>query len=179
MSKLPKLCLRFAFTAWLMVVAATAISAEDQIVTLPSGKKVVLHDNHTWGYVGAQPAYNFDFSTLSSTTLPAFLRGGIQADAGTQKTAVEMYLQGWRYTMPVPKSPQAAWGNGDRRTTWYYGYWYNAQTDEVSVATPTLKQNGRYLGDGQNHRNYWRNGGSPPFPSALEWLLSKSGGVKP
>lgn len=179
MPKLPTFWLRVPLLLWLLIATSTVAEAGDQVVTLPSGKKAVLHDDHTWEYVGGGPVYDFDFSTLSPTSLPTFLRGGIPADVRVQKTAVEMYLQGWRYTMPRPKSAQAAWGNRDRRTTWFYGYWYNAQRDEVSATDPTLKQDGRYVGDRQDKRGYWRNGGSPPSPTVLEWLLSKSGGVKP
>lgn len=51
--------------------------------------------------------------------------------------------------MPKPKSSQAAWGNFDGRTTWYYGYWYNVETKAYSKETPTKKSNGYYYGDNQ------------------------------
>ena len=31
--------------------------------------------------------------------------------------------------MPQPKSRQAAWGNGDGRTTWFYGFWDNEKPE--------------------------------------------------
>ena len=163
----------------LFLVCWTAATSAQQVATLPNGTKVVLYDDFTWQYYGQDITYDFDFSTITPDTLPLFLRQGIQADVATQTTAVEMYLQGWRYTMPSPKSAQAAWGNSDGRTTWFYGYWYNTLTDQVSSTQPEKKQNGRYLGDDQDLRNYYRKGGAPRLPTELEWLLSQSGGVKP
>jgi len=152
--------------------------AADTNLQAKDGKTVVLHDDYTWEYVNSV-TYNYDFSTIEDNQIPSFLRQGISVDRTIVVTAVEMYLQGWRYTMPVPKSAQAAWGNGDGRTTWWYGYWYNASTKAVSNSTPVRKKNGHYYGDGQDQSNYYRNGGSPSWPTKLEWLLSESGGVKP
>jgi hypothetical protein len=81
--------------------------------------------------------------------------------------------------MPIPKSRQAAWENRDRRTTWYYGHWDNIKNGECSKEMPVRKDNGTYYGDYQDLRNYWRNGGSPRWPTKIEWLLSAEGGVKP
>jgi len=81
--------------------------------------------------------------------------------------------------MPIPKSPQATWGNYDRRTTWFNGYWHNEKTNQYSSSEPTKRDNGEYLGDYQNQSNTWRNGRSPPTPTKIEWLLSKTGGIKP
>jgi endonuclease/exonuclease/phosphatase family metal-dependent hydrolase len=121
--------------------------------------------------------YNFDFSSLSPYTLPPFLRQGVRADVATQTIAVEMHLQGWRYTMPIPKSPQAAWDNFDGRTTWWHDYWYNIETEQVSATQPVKNENGLYCGDGQDRRDEWRRGGSPKRkPTILEWLLSEYGG---
>jgi hypothetical protein len=166
------------FFLLLIFVATTLVFAADQTVQLDNGKQVVLHDDYTWEYVDT-PKYDYDFSSIQDNVIPAFLRTGIGADAQTIKTAVEMYLQGWRYTMPVPKSAKAAWGYYDGRTTWFYGYWYNIKTKDYSKEVPVKKANGYYYGDGQNVQNYWRNGGSPRFPTKIEWLLSSEGGVKP
>jgi len=154
------------------------IYAQDQIVSLPNGKRVVLHSDKTWDYIEGL-SYDFDFSKLRDNQIPDFLRQGIQVDRQTLLVAVEMYLQGWRYTMPIPKSAQAFWGNYDGRTTWWKGYWYNIKTNKYSRRTPTKKLNSYYYGDGQNDKGYWRNGGSPRNPSKINWLLSSSGGVKP
>jgi len=108
---------------------------------------------------------------------PAGLRPGATADQTTIAKATELQKQGWEYVMPVPKSPQAAWGNRDGRTTWFNGYWINHSDNTYSSAEPTL-QNGKYVGNGVNPVG-WRRGGSPAKPSVLEWLLSKSGGVPP
>jgi hypothetical protein len=169
---------------WLLVVAVVvccvaSASASEQIITLSDGRKAILYDDFTWKYFD-QVQYQFDFSTLRPDTLPSFLRQGTQVDVATQTTAVEMYLQGWRYTMPSPKSAQAGWGNTDGRTTWWNGYWLNSSTVpvQVSATQPQKKENGLYYGDGQDPRG-WRNGGSPRCPTKLEWLLSSGGGIAP
>src|SRR5258708_1434364 len=42
-------------------------------------------------------------------------------DAATLQTGLNLKRAGWTYIMPEPKSPQAAWGNPDGRTTWWTG----------------------------------------------------------
>lgn len=79
------------------------IYAQDQIVSLPNGKKVILHSDKTWDYYGGL-SYDYDFSKLRDNQIPDFLRQGIKVDKQTLVVAVEMYLQGWRYFMPKPKS---------------------------------------------------------------------------
>jgi len=116
-------------------------------------------------------------STAFSQEIPSELRGGIKADSATIQKALEMKKQGWVYIMPEPKSPQAAWGNHDGRTTWWVGYWVNEKADETSSVEPVL-ENGKYVGDGHGSPG-WRRGGTPPPPTKIEWLLSKSGGIKP
>jgi Protein of unknown function (DUF3157) len=154
------------------------VVAEDQIVSLPDGHQVVLHDDFTWEYY-QKPLAEVDVSKLKDSQIPSFLRSGIQVDKETLAHAVELHSQGWKYTMPQPKSRQAAWGNGDRRTTWWYGYWENEKTGVVSEVDPAKRSNGIYYGDSQNLKMHWRNGGSPPLPTKLEWLLSTSGGIPP
>jgi len=154
------------------------IIAQDQIVSLSDGRKVVLHSDKTWDYF-KEVSYNFDFSKLQDNQIPDFLRQGISVDKQTLKNAVELHLQGWKYTMPRPKSKQACWGNYDGRTTWWNGYWYNSKTEKYSRSIPKKQANDYYYGDEQNDEGYWRNGGSPSYPSKIEWLLSTFGGVKP
>lgn len=154
------------------------LNAQDQIVTLPNGQKVVLHADKTWNYYKGI-TYDFDFSTLANNEIPHFLRQGITVDKQTLKVAVELYLQGWKYTMPSPKSSQASWGNHDGRTTWWKGYWYNNKTQKYSQQTPQKQSNGYYYGDKQNDKGQWSKGGSPGYPSKIDWLLSTMGGVKP
>jgi hypothetical protein len=84
----------------------------------------------------------------------------------------EMRSEGWRYVMPQPKSPQAAWGNTDGRTTWWVGYWINNKTGENSSDAPILI-NGKYKGDNKACAGCWRRGGSPMRPSTLEEALSE------
>lgn len=151
---------------------------QSRIVTLDSGEKVILHADKTWEYF-EEVSYDFDFSSLRDDVIPDFLRKGISVDKHTLIIAVEMHFQGWQYTMPKPKSSQAYWGNQDGRTTWWNGYWYNSKTRKYSDKTPTKESNEKYYGDAQKKKGYWRNGGSPRRPTKLEWLLSKSGGVKP
>ena len=105
------------------------------------------------------------------------LRAGIKADERTLATAILMQRQHWRYVMPRPKGPQAAWGNTDKRTTWWIGYWHQTATNRCSSKTPELEDQA-YHGDGLG-RGRWRRGGSPRAPSKLQWLLSEKGGVKP
>ncbi len=151
---------------------------QDIRTTLPDGKKVVLHADKTWEY-DEGITYNFDFSKLRDNEIPSFLRAAITADRATLVTVVEMHLQGWRYTMPAPKSAQAAWGNGDGRTTWWSGWWHNEETGKYSRRTPEKAANGYYYGDEQDNHGTWTNGGSPRTPTKIEWLLSDGGGVKP
>ena len=87
-----------------------------------------------------------------------------------------MYEQGWTYTMPQPKSPQAAWGVRDGRTTWYNGWWHNSNTGQYSSITPKKAFSGLYMGNAQNNSNTWRNGGTPRRPDIYMFLLSKSDG---
>jgi len=155
-----------------------SVYGQEQIVSLPNGKKIVLYPDKTWDYYKGI-SYDFDFSSLKDNQIPAFLRQGIKVDKSTLVIAVEMHFQGWSYTMPRPKSSQARWGNGDGRTTWWKGYWYNSKTQKYSRTTPQKQTNGYYYGDGQNDAGYWRNGGSPRRPSKTDWLLSASGGIKP
>lgn len=154
-----------------------SLNAQDQVAELPNGRNVVLHSDNTWDYHKGI-SYDFDFSKLEDNKIPDFLRQGIRVDKQTLTTAVEMYLQGWRYTMPRPKSSKASWGNNDGRTTWWKGYWYNKK-NKYSRTTPEKQSNGYYNGDAQKEKGYWSNGGSPRYPNKLEWLLSSYGGVKP
>jgi hypothetical protein len=116
--------------------------------------------------------------TAAPAPIPPQLRQGVECDTATIATAVEMVSQGWVYIMPQPKSAKAAWGNRDGRTTWFVGYWTNSKTKQTSAATPTRNKDGKYVGDDNGHRG-WRRGGSPRSPTMIEWLCSKSGGIKP
>lgn len=109
-------------------------------------------------------------------TIQIALRDGITPTAAEQKQASQIKSAGWEYTMPRPKSPQAAWGNRDGRTTWWNGYWKNAKTGRYSSAQPT--ESDGFAGDGISNAG-WRRGGSPGAPSRIEWLCSTSGGIAP
>lgn len=114
----------------------------------------------------------------AETSIPRPLRGGIDCDQATIALALDLNHHGWVYLMPQPKSPQAAWGNRDGRTTWWIGYWVNEQTKATSLAQPQRDTNGQYVGDGLGGPR-WRRGGTPPPPSKIEWLCSRSGGIPP
>jgi hypothetical protein len=85
--------------------------------------------------------------------IPDFLRQGVDATPEQIAMAVEMYNQGWRYTMPTPKSAQAEWGNTDRKTRWNEGGWRNEKTGAYSYGTPKKDNTGRYTGGRSKH--YW------------------------
>lgn len=104
------------------------------------------------------------------------LREGITASAAEQDLAKQIKAAGWEYTMPRPKSAQAAWGNTDGRTTWWNGYWHNRRTGQYSSRQPV--ESDGFAGDGVNNSG-WRRGGSPGAPSRIEWLCSTSGGIPP
>jgi hypothetical protein len=110
-------------------------------------------------------------------------RAGLRAcrcspDPTTVQTALELKGAGWTYVMPQPKSKQAAWGNRDGRTTWFYGYWTNLKTHSTSSLQPVKDAKGQWIGD-EKGVAAWRNGGSPRTPTQVEWLCSEFGGVDP
>jgi hypothetical protein len=118
------------------------------------------------------------FIPLSVFSYPDYLRQGVDATESEISVAIEMYEQGWRYTMPTPKSAKAAWGVRDGRTTWYNGWWKNEKTQAYSSTTPHKNSDGNYIGDDINTSNSWRRGGSPGRPDVYMFLLSKSGGPR-
>jgi hypothetical protein len=162
----------------LLLIPILGLHAEDRLVALPDGRQVILHDDFTWEYYQVTKT-PIDTLSIQDNKIPDFLRKGIAADKQTIITAVELYSQGWRYTMPRPKSAQASWGNGDHRTTWWNGYWQNEKAGAASQKDPMKRSSGLYYGDNQDLRGTWRNGGSPPTPTKIEWLLSSSGGIPP
>jgi hypothetical protein len=100
----------------------------------------------------------------------------VRENSGTSEDAEQAYsmaLQGWRYVLHRPKSPKAAWGHYDGRTTWWYGGWKNILSGHFSISTPILTASKIWSGDGQNQIGSWHNGGSPPFPSKIEIILSQ------
>jgi hypothetical protein len=115
----------------------------------------------------------------ATNSIPAELRfASFSCDKPTIKTAVALKHEGWTYIMPEPKSPQAAWGNPDRRTTWWVGFWVNGKTSATSSKQPTKDDTGEWVGDDSGGRA-WRRGGTPPPPTKIQWLCSSHGGVPP
>ena len=112
--------------------------------------------------------------TALGLTPPPTLRQGVDCSQSDISIAQELVTQGWHYLMPMPKSPQAAWGNRDGRTTWYVGYWVGPN-GALSQSQPSKDSNGVYVGDGLGSAG-WRRGGSPRFPTKIEWLCSRNGG---
>ena len=104
------------------------------------------------------------------------LRKGVNASAEESYEACLLKSQGWIYVMPSPKSDKAAWGNKDKRTTWWLGYWYNEITNEYSETKPRQNEYGIFYGDKNNIKGKWKNGGSPEYPDKVMFLLSKTGG---
>jgi hypothetical protein len=116
----------------------------------------------------------------SGGAIPSELRScACSIEKPTLQTALDLKHAGWTYVMQEPKSRQASWGNHDRRTTWFDGYWTNLKTHATSSMQPIKDANGQWVGDGQGGRTHYRNGGSPGSPSEVEWLCSTIGGVAP
>ncbi len=109
---------------------------------------------------------------------PEVRQFSFSCDKATIEYAVVLRHAGWVYIMPQPKSPQAAWGNRDGRTTWWVGYWLNDKTQATSLTQPAKDDEGVFVGDGSGGRR-WRRGGSPLAPTKIEWLCSKAGGIAP
>jgi len=156
----------------LLILAPHLLPAE-QLVTTNDGRTIVLYDDHTWAE--SPKAKTDDMGSLVTLYKPKLRRGTAATDAEIL-AACELLSQGWTYHMPHPKSPQAAWGNGDRRTTWFNGWWYNDKTKLYSDTTPAKSASGLYLGDNQNSADTWRRGGSPAMPDVYMFLLSPDGG---
>ena len=157
----------------LIVVAITLLlcfsAFSEEIITTKDGRTIILFDDHTW-------AEKENTSPNIVELYKSQLRKNIKATDQEILVACEMLAQGWKYTMPSPKSAKAAWGVSDGRTTWWYGYWYNAKTKAYSATTPKKTESGVYLGDNQNNVGSWRNGGSPARPDVYMFLLSEHGG---
>ncbi len=67
----------------------------------------------------------------------------------------------------LPKSKQATFGNYDRRTTWWHGYWVNETLKECSGEVPRyIEKYDAIIGDGKDCdvlQNRYRNGGYIPL----------------
>ena len=144
----------------------TSVFAQTTAVT-ESGDKVELFKDGTYRK-DSQPKVNDELRSRIKQ-----IGDKCSASASDIEEAALLAAQGWRYTLPRPKSRQAAWGNNDGRTTWLYGYWENIDTNEYSAKKPQLGQSGIFIGDGQKLKGYYRNGGSPPYPTKIETILSQ------
>ena len=97
--------------------------------------------------------------------------------------ATRLMAAGWRYEMPQPKSKTAAWDNQKKASTWFAGYWKNANTLKTSAAQPVEAD--QFAGDKEDvkldakGKPPWASGGAPRKPTFVEWLCSSSGGVEP
>ena len=139
-----------------------------KVVITTQGDTLLLFEDGTYREV-------INSAKIDSSLLKKIQKIGQEVNAnGTQiQQSYQLAKQGWRYTLPQPKSRQAAWGNNDGRTTWWYGYWYNETRHVYSKTKPKKSKSGLYIGDGQKLNGYYRNGGSPPYPSKIELILSK------
>ncbi len=96
---------------------------------------------------------------------------GDAASASDVALADALKTAGWHYEMPQPKSKTAKWGNFNKGTTWFPGYWLNATTNKTSATQPTASDN--FKGDGLP-KPAWVKGGSPSEPSWVEFLCTGS-----
>lgn len=149
----------------ILILSATSIFAETTAIT-ESGEKIVLFKDGTYRK-NNQPKVD---SALRSRIEQ--IGSKHSASANDIEEACSLAAQGWCYVLPQPKSRQAAWGNSDGRTTWWYGYWKNNDTNEYSSKKPELGQSGIWIGDGQKLMGYYRRGGSPSYPTKVELMLS-------
>ena len=92
-----------------------------------------------FGLIGGTPG-----CSQTTNSIPAELRqGNFSCDKATIQSALELTRAGWTYIMPGPKSPQAAWGNTDGRTTWWIGYWINGKDNSTSLTRPKKDADGK------------------------------------
>jgi hypothetical protein len=100
------------------------------------------------------------------------------AFASASELGKKLTAEGWCFMPPRPKSAQAAYGNYDKRTTWFYGYWVNSAEQECSLETPRLiPKHGIYVGDGRDCESAaytWRNGGYMPNSKIEQECLCKT-----
>ena len=96
---------------------------------------------------------------------------GDAASASDVALADALKTAGWHYEMPQPKSKTAKWGNFNKGTTWFPGYWLNATTNKTSATQPVASDN--FKGDGLP-KPAWVKGGSPSEPSWVEFLCTGS-----
>jgi hypothetical protein len=89
------------------------------------------------------------------------------ADTEASETCQKLTAEGWCFFPPLPKSKQAAYGNYDRRTTWWHGYWINDNLKECSGKVPRyIEKQDIVVGDGEDCRvlrSRYRNGGYVPL----------------
>jgi hypothetical protein len=156
----------------LLFIAFSMFVYAEEIVTTSDGRQIILFDDNTWAEKANETGSQIDVVSKFKNKL----RKNIEATDIEVKIACEMMADGWKYTMPRPKSAKAGWGISDGRTTWWNGYWYNDKTKLYSEATPVKKSSGLFLGDNQNNSGTWRNGGSPQIPDVYMFLLSDFGG---
>ena len=149
-----------------LALLGTSVFAETAATT-ESGEKVILFPDGTYRK-NIQPKIDDKLQLRIKQ-----IGNKHSASDNDSNEAYSLASQGWRYVLPQPKSNQAAWGNSDGRTTWWYGYWENIETNEYSSKKPQFGQSGIWVGDGQNQKGYYRRGGSPTYPSKVELILNE------
>ena len=153
-----------------LLLACNVVHAQSQIVTLSDGKQIILYEDKTWDYLEPSDAFP---NSSETNRIPQFLRPGITVSKDVLKKAIEMYQQGWRYVMPRPSYSASG------KTNWWFGYWYNHQSKKFSTTTPLKNRNGIFYGDEEINQGNWKRAEHPGYPTKLQWLLSRTGGVKP
>ena len=162
-----------------------SLTGLDFLTSLPDTEEARLERHiprKLWGSLPgpttAKPAQTRqELPTLSDSPAPdqdgpVSLRSGRSVSDADRAIATELATRGWTYVMPRPKSSKAAWGNTDRRTTWWAGYWMKERTRQTSTRQPNPADG--FKGDGETPG--WRSGGTPKHPTDVEWLCSESGG---
>lgn len=157
--------IRIAICAFLIFIRNSILSQEYAVT--PSGDTVLLFSDGTWKKRGIKSNDIFLKNRI------AILAHKHSLTPKEEEEAFILASQGWRYTLPRPKSAKAEWGNYDGRTTWWYGGWTNEALDQYSSIKPKNRGSTILVGDGQNFLGMWRNGGSPATPSKVEVVLSE------
>jgi len=160
---------RFGFLVGMFYLGMLLSNADAQAIAItPAGDTVYLHNDGSY-QKKARPQKE-DVRLKSNIKS---LGKKYSASNRELEESFSLAVQGWRYTLPQPKSSQAAWGNNDGRTTWWYGYWKNSLTGKHSSTKPSLSKAGVWIGNDQNMAGYYRRGGSPAYPNKVELILSE------
>lgn len=101
---------RLCFIVAILSISPYQANAQTTAVT-PAGDTVYLYNDGSYRIQKRTTKENLQLKS-------AVERLGKKHSASSREIeeAYSLASQGWRYTLPRPKSPQAAWGNTDGRT---------------------------------------------------------------